>query len=214
MSIKTRRGLKADFVPAKMVSGEWAVVTDQKEVFITFAPGDCKQLMTVEDATAQLLQAVATATAEAEQFATNSQNSANASATSATNSATKASESASSATRASQSATAAKTSEVNADGYQLLSRSYAIGDAGGVRANEDTDNSKYYSEVARGLNQQAQEALNSASQALHDITAAFSSVSFTANLLTGELLQENNGSGQPYIFTVNYDTGELLWELP
>jgi len=46
---------------------------------------------------------------------------------------------------AAASANAASTSENNASQYEVLSRSYAIGNTG-EREGEDTDNSKYYKE--------------------------------------------------------------------
>lgn len=39
-----------------------------------------------------------------------------------------------------------------------LARSYAIGDAGGIRENEDTDNSKYYCELANNSKESAEES--------------------------------------------------------
>jgi hypothetical protein len=74
MAVQMRRGNLADFDPTKMMPGEFAVTLDKdnnlnKRVFITFAAGTVKQLMTVEDATAQMIEATDAATAEAEAWA-------------------------------------------------------------------------------------------------------------------------------------------------
>ena len=74
MAIQMRRGNLADFDPTKMMPGEFAVTLDadnnlNKRVLITFAAGTVKQLMTVEDATAQMIEATDAATAEAEAWA-------------------------------------------------------------------------------------------------------------------------------------------------
>lgn len=74
MAIQMRRGNLADFDPTKQMPGEFAVTLDtdsnlNKRVYIAFAAGTVKQLMTVEDATAQMIEATDAATAEAEAWA-------------------------------------------------------------------------------------------------------------------------------------------------
>lgn len=74
MAIQMRRGNLADFDPTKMMPGEFAVTLDtdnnlNKRALITFAAGTVKRLMTVEDATAQMIEATDAATAEAEAWA-------------------------------------------------------------------------------------------------------------------------------------------------
>lgn len=49
MAIRNRRGNKADFDPGKMLSGESAVVIDNEEMHIAFAPGRTKKIATYED---------------------------------------------------------------------------------------------------------------------------------------------------------------------
>lgn len=49
MAIQMRHGLENDFLPEKMLPGEMAVTTDSKKIFVTFSPGDCKQMATYED---------------------------------------------------------------------------------------------------------------------------------------------------------------------
>ena len=67
----------------------------------------------------------------------------------------KAEEARRSAGEASESAISASESVVSAEKNEKLSRSYAIGDSG-LRENEDTDNSKYYSEQSKKYAKQAQ----------------------------------------------------------
>lgn len=57
MAIQNRRGEYEDFVPSKLKSGEWAVVTsgdsnatDGTSVYMCFTPGDVKRMATYEDA--------------------------------------------------------------------------------------------------------------------------------------------------------------------
>jgi len=74
MAIQMRRGNLADFDPTKQMPGEFAVTLDtdnnlNKRVYIAFAAGTVKQLMTVDDATAQMIEATDAATAEAEAWA-------------------------------------------------------------------------------------------------------------------------------------------------
>lgn len=73
MAIQSRRGNYADFDPAKMVAGEWAVVRngdpsaeDGKAVYMAFGPDDVKRMATyndmqenIENATEEISQAVA-----------------------------------------------------------------------------------------------------------------------------------------------------------
>ena len=54
-------------------------------------------------------------------------------------------------TEAKKSQTAAATSEKNAENYSNLSKSYAVGTGGVTRNGDDTDNSKYYYELALEL---------------------------------------------------------------
>lgn len=49
MAIQARRGLKKDFDPNKLLSGEPAVPLDTREVYMAFAPGDVQKLATHEN---------------------------------------------------------------------------------------------------------------------------------------------------------------------
>lgn len=53
MAIQMRRGLLANYDESKMVAGEIAVTTDStdadQQVFVAFAPGDSKRILTETD---------------------------------------------------------------------------------------------------------------------------------------------------------------------
>lgn len=50
MAIQNRRGAYNNYDPNKMVSGEFAVATDEQKLFIAFAPGLSKRILTEDDA--------------------------------------------------------------------------------------------------------------------------------------------------------------------
>ena len=50
MAIQNRRGAYSNYDPNKMVSGEFAVATDEQKLFIAFAPGLSKRILTEDDA--------------------------------------------------------------------------------------------------------------------------------------------------------------------
>ena len=69
-----------------------------------------------------------------------------------------------------------------------LAKSYAVGDAGGIRANEDTDNAKYYSSLASSSQKSAAtsatNAANSASKAASSETKAATSATNASTYAT------------------------------
>lgn len=87
---------------------------------------------------------------ESKNSAAASAESANASASSATKSQTAAE---SSATAAERSATNAAESETEAENWKKLAESFAHGQTGGTREDEDSDNAKYYYEQAKRISQ-------------------------------------------------------------
>lgn len=93
------------------------------------------------------------------------------------------------------------------DNY-LASKSYAVGGTG-TRDDEDTDNSKYYSEVAEGLVEQANAAIEEANKTLEEVGKKVTDTVFRVNLETGKLEYDSPN----YIFTVNHATGKLEWEV-
>lgn len=58
MAIQMRRGNAADYDEAKMLPGEFAVATDDKEVYIAFGAGDSKRVLTEADAVPNTVQKV------------------------------------------------------------------------------------------------------------------------------------------------------------
>ena len=58
MAIQMRRGNAANYDEAKMLPGEFAVATDDKEVYIAFGAGDSKRVLTEADAVPNIVQGV------------------------------------------------------------------------------------------------------------------------------------------------------------
>lgn len=56
MAIQNRRGAYENYDPNKMVAGEFAVATDEQKLFIAFAPGLSKRILTEDDAVPQTVQ--------------------------------------------------------------------------------------------------------------------------------------------------------------
>lgn len=160
MAIVMRQGEYGDFIPSKMLSGEWAVVLaddpivpDGKSVFIAFAAGDVKRMATYEDmkdligeATDDIRDQYILVFNKINDDTAELEASARASAESAHESQTVA---AGSASQAAQSAGAA-------EDFSKESESHSHGGTG-TRPGEDTDNSKYYSEQSRSEYEKAKE---------------------------------------------------------
>lgn len=106
MAIQMRQGAYADFNPAKMRAGEWAVSTDndtkKQVIWMCFKPGVVKQMGTVEDFDIQIQMLIQEYLDDIASSVSKAQNSAN-TATS------KANEASNSAKSAQNSANAAKT---------------------------------------------------------------------------------------------------------
>ena len=49
MAIQNRRGPYSKYNASKMVAGEFAVATDEQKLFIAFAPGLSKRILTEDD---------------------------------------------------------------------------------------------------------------------------------------------------------------------
>lgn len=119
-TIQMRRGLERDFDADRMVAGEWAVSTDNKYVRMCFMPGLCLRIATYE-AFEQDMREIQTILATCQ----NIQSAVDAM------------------------ARLAEQHKNNAESYSKLSKSWAVGGTG-VRAGENTDNSKYYSQQSSG----------------------------------------------------------------
>lgn len=96
----------------------------------------------------------------------------------------------------------------SAEENATLSISYAVGGTGS-RDGEDTDNSKYYSEVASGLVNDAKATLAEANATLETLNKKVAETTFNVNWETGEL----EYTSPSYTFTINKKTGNLEYEL-
>lgn len=234
MAIQVRRGNAQDFVSGKMVAGEWAGVLDEKKVFFTFAPGDAKQLMTVEDAQVQLDNAVVSATNEAKGYkdeaaaqvvlakaevvnaqteVANAKARADLSKASADDSESFAQASADSATDALASENNAKTSENASKNYSVDAEAWAVGQRNGTDVDSSDltweNNSKFYSIVAKNLNDDSQKVIKEAKDILADAQKKIQSANFSVNMDTGELMYNSDSD---YTFMIDTTTGDLMWE--
>lgn len=108
---------------------------------------------------------------------------------------------------AAQSESNAQTSEENASDSATLSRSWAVGGTN-TRQGEDTDNSKYYSEVSESNAETSEYFASQAEDTLDTIRTVIGETVFSVNFLTGELEYTSPG----YTFSINMVTGELEWE--
>ena len=107
---------------------------------------------------------------------------------------------------ASKSEEAAEKAAEELVGYAQVSKSYAVGDTG-TRVGEDTDNSKYYSEVAQNLYNESLTTLDQCEETLVDLNARAIGVQFVVNFETGNL----EYISPYYYFSVNTETGNLEW---
>lgn len=90
-------------------------------------------------------------------------------------------------------------------GDVLLSESFAKGGTG-VRDGEDTDNSMYYSQVAKSMSLETKEAGEDALAILDEVKKHGVYTVFSANFETGELVYES----PKYDFEIDKETGELI----
>jgi len=170
MAIQVRRGYKADFVPEKMLPGEWAVSTDTETanqiVWMCFRPGVVKRMGTYDDFYAQIAEATedireeyADSFDEIKAYMEELKSSAEEYKNTAVQ---KAAESAQSAESAEDSKNEAVLSAGSAEDFSGMSKSYAVGTKGEVRPGDATDNSKYYSDLAQSLTNEATKLLDQA----------------------------------------------------
>lgn len=90
------------------------------------------------------------------------------------------------------------------NGNVLLSESYAKGGTG-VRAGEDTDNSKYYSNVSRSEALKAKDIMENSEDILEEVRLHGVYTAFSVDFTTGEVEYVSPNSE----FKVNMETGEL-----
>lgn len=101
-----------------------------------------------------------------------------------------------------------------AEGYAEESEAWAVGQRQGVDV-PDTDetyqnNSKYYSEQSETSAQSALVTKGECEDILEQVQAAASNFEFWIDLETGELMYNDTSN---YVFTLNYVTGNLEWEV-
>lgn len=89
-------------------------------------------------------------------------------------------------------------------GNATLAKSYAIGETG-IREEEDTDNSKYYSNVSRSSSEEARLVGEEASMLLEETRKHGVYTSFMMDFDSGELIYISPS----YNFEVNKETGDL-----
>jgi hypothetical protein len=89
-------------------------------------------------------------------------------------------------------------------GEAILSQSYARGGTG-IRVGEDTDNSKYYSNVAKSESLQSSKAREETEELLDEVKNHSIYTVFEIDFKTGTIKYES----QQYSFEVNEETGDL-----
>lgn len=90
------------------------------------------------------------------------------------------------------------------NGNVELSKSYAMGGTG-VRAGEDTDNSKYYSNVAKSEALNAQDIMANSKEVLDEVKLHGVYTAFSVDFVTGEVEYVSPS----FKFSINLDTGDL-----
>ena len=90
------------------------------------------------------------------------------------------------------------------NGNALLSQSYAVGGAG-VRSGEDTDNSKYYSNVSQSASEDAKKVYEEAHELMIETQKQANYTYFQVNFETGELGYVSTNAE----FSINKETGDL-----
>lgn len=111
------------------------------------------------------------------------------------------------ASSASASAAAAGGYADNAAYDAKLAQSYAVGESG-VREGEDTDNARYYSELAKQHEEKTKKLVDNQTDILTEVDKKLGLVEFSIDDECNLVYNDNSG----YNFGVN-DDGELTWEV-
>ena len=90
------------------------------------------------------------------------------------------------------------------NGNVELSKSYAMGGTG-IRAGEDTDNSKYYSNLSKSEALNAQNIMDNSKEVLNDVRLHGVYTAFAVDFKTGEVEYVSPS----FKFKINLDTGDL-----
>lgn len=103
----------------------------------------------------------------------------------------------------------ARASEVNADASRIESKSWAIGGTE-TRTGEDTDNSKYYSQVAQSLKTAMEGIRDNAEELLETATNRLTGLNIMINYSDGCLYYDINSGIR---LNVDASTGQLQYEI-
>lgn len=162
-TIQMRRGAEEKFDPDQMTAGEWAVSTDSKKVWMCFRAGFILRMATYE-AFEEDMKVVQQILEECQDIKVAVEIFVN----------------------------LAEQHKNQAEIYLKESKSWAVGGTG-IREGEDTDNSKYYSELSKIYKDAAETAID------------LSKPNFTVDLSTGHLFYEGGR------FDFEVQNGHLLW---
>ncbi len=143
--------------------------------------------------------------------ATEAANSATSAAGSAATATMKASEAVESAENAQESETNAAASAELAENHALTSKSYAVGTGNVVRPSDETDNSRFYSELAQRLTEEARKLLD---QAQKIVSAATAGSLIPAGTITFAELPEEPKVGYMYNISDDFMTDTRFAEGP
>ena len=91
------------------------------------------------------------------------------------------------------------------NGNVELSKSYAVGGTG-TRAGEDTDNAKYYSNVAKTESANAKNLMENSEEILNEVRLHGTYTAFSVDFVTGEVEYVSPS----YAFAIDSDSGELF----
>ena len=183
-TIQMRKGREEDFAPDQMTSGEWAVSTDTRKVWMCFTPGLVLRMATYE-AFEQDMQEIQSILLECQDI----------------QAAVKKFEQ------------LAEQHKNKAEQYSEISKSWAIGE-GGVRDDESENNSKYFSEKSKVYSDISKMYLGKVEQAADEAIGKLDEATkenvpgFQMDLSTGHLMYE----GGRFMFQVNKE-GHLEWGL-
>lgn len=180
-----RGGLKKDFDPQKMRAKEWAVSTDAETekqiVWMCFRPGVVKRMGTYEDFKEQIREATDDIREEYEQtfeeikaymegLKTDTEGYKNVASQKAAQASSFATQASTSASNAAESASSSASSANDSEDFSELSKSWARGETG-TRQDENTNNSKFFSDLASVLVVEAQKLLEQAQKIVSAATA-------------------------------------------
>ena len=101
-----------------------------------------------------------------------------------------------------------------AEGYAEESEAWAIGERNGIPVLDDDEtyqnNSKWYAQQSENSADSALVTKGECEDILEQVQAAASNFEFWIDLETGELMYKDTSN---YVFTLNYVTGNLEWEV-